>query len=169
MIHAITRLLNTFTFIYIPCNNYGSLNTTTKPVNYNNSFWQSFQGFKRLPLICQHLKKDIKMFLSFSPQLVEESYVSGIAKKLIPPKYRSAAQKAAGLALVMFKSMYHNRQKSVIILYLGLFLKQVQILKRNSLAQVMVTKIRQKWEFFLFITNQVGYSKPLQILASLYL
>ena len=61
---VITCLFNTFSFIYILCNNYASLKTTTISVNCNNRFRQSFQEFKRLPLLCQHLKKTYEKILA---------------------------------------------------------------------------------------------------------
>ena len=48
MIHVLISLFKTFSFINMLYCNYASLNNTTKLINSNNSFWKSFQEFKRL-------------------------------------------------------------------------------------------------------------------------
>ena len=60
MIHAITRLFKTFAFIYMLCNNYATLNTTTKSVN------------KSSPLICQSSKKRYEKIVTFVPSTWRE-------------------------------------------------------------------------------------------------
>ena len=118
MIHAITRVFNTFAFIYMLCKNYADLNINTKSINCYNSFWKSFQkspSIKHLPLIANiTFKKYIKRVLLLGPQIGEDSRVSRRAKKHYSTEYRP---KKHGLALMLFKSMLmqYDRQISVVI------------------------------------------------------
>ena len=65
------------------------------------------------------MPKDTKTFLHFSPQLEEGSCFSGITKQ----------------------DYFNERQNKLLILCLTVSLKWAQVLKRDSLVSVTVTKL----------------------------
>ena len=75
----------------MPCYKYASLNIATKSNNCNISHLVAiFQEFKSLSLVYKHLKnKDMKTFLSFSPEHGEKSCFSGTGKYVISARIRS--------------------------------------------------------------------------------
>ena len=92
MVHAITFLFNKFAFIYILCTNYASTE-----------------------------KKELKNSYPSDLNLKSSAVFQGFQNNIIAPKYRFAAQKIPGLALVLLDSMLCDRQKSVIIIHTSFF------------------------------------------------
>ena len=58
-------------------------------------------------------------------------------------------RKIYGLALVLYQSIYWEKQKPVIFLYIGSSLKWLQELERDSRLLVKVIKLRWKQGFIL--------------------
>ena len=153
MIHVKIVLFNTFTFIFIQLSHSTAIIlASTLPLNQLIAIIALDIHFKSLSVFLSFtniLKKDLKKLWLFIPQRGKDSCVSTIAKSHysteilfytpLPPKKLLVLHWFGNLSQC---NVTHKNQ--LLFLHRESSLKWVQVLKRNSLLVVMVTKLWSK-------------------------
>ena len=124
------RVQGYFAQCYILCNNFDSLNNTTKSIIFNNSFWWSFEEFNGLPLICESLNKRHEKMFTFQLATWRGQLCFRDNKVTLFNRNINLLPKN----LLVWHCCYLSKWNSLLSFYQGHFLKWVLVLKRDSLA-----------------------------------